>query len=362
MPKSKPITVVDVARAAGVAVGTVSRVLNHHPNVNEAARAQVLKAAQDLGYKRIRHHRREGDTAPASAARGNIGVLIFGMEDTLVHLPVVSAALHGVERALSTRGENLMLANIPRGDLVPAFLRDGGVAGLILKGPNQGMLPSAEASGLIHAIERYPHVWLMGRLRNARGDHCNFDAFAAGQLVATYLYEQNHRRIAFLNPKPGHTQFEKLQRGFVDAAEQLGAEPAVLSVPPPEELVWPLPAITHEDKVRLLVERWRRLPAATRPTALFTPSDRTAVQLYGALREQGVRVPQDVSVISCNNETSLVSGLNPPLTTVDVHAETVGRRAVEQLFWRIAHPEEPLTQQVLVEPRLVVRDSVKRLP
>jgi DNA-binding LacI/PurR family transcriptional regulator len=341
-------------------VGTVSRVLNHHPNVNDAARERVLKAAQQLGYKRIRTHRRNGTGPESAAVKGNVGLIFFGMEDALVHLPVVSAALHGVEGALSARGENLMLANIPRGNQVPAFLRDRGVVGLILKGPNQGQLPSAAESELIDAIEGLPHVWLMGRLANARGDHCNFDADAAGQLVAAHLHEQGHRRAAMLNPKPGHTQFEKLQRGFVDAAGRLGVDALVLTVPPPDSLVWPLPAITLDENVRALVDRWQKHPAATRPTALFVPSDRTAVQLYGALRERGLRVPHDVSVISCNNETSLVSGLNPTVTTVDVQAEAVGRRAVEQLYWRIAHPDETLTTQVLVEPRLVVRHSVRR--
>jgi DNA-binding LacI/PurR family transcriptional regulator len=164
-----------------------------------------------------------------------------------------------------------------------------------------------------------------------------------------------------LNPKPGHTQFEKLQRGFVDAAERFGVEAAVLGVEPPAELTWPLPAITSEDNVRLLVERWLKQPASKRPTGLLVPSDRTAVQLYGALAERGVRVPRDVSVISCNNETSLISGLTPGLTTIEVHAEAVGRRAVEQLFWRIAHPDEAVTMTVLVEPRLEVRDSVARV-
>jgi DNA-binding LacI/PurR family transcriptional regulator len=283
------------------------------------------------------------------------------MEDTLVHLPIVSAALHGVESALSARGENLMLANIPRGDLVPAFLRDRSVRGLILKGPNQGTLPTTLESELIRAIEDVPHVWLMGRLHNATGDHCNYDADAAGQLVAAYLHEQGHRRIGFLNPKPGHPQFEKMHRGFADAASRLALEPQFLEVDPPGALTWPLPAITLEENVRTLVDRWLRMPLGQRPTALFSPADRTSVQLYGALAARGVRIPQDVSVVSCNNETSLVSGLSPPLTTVDVHAEFVGRRAVDQLFWRIAHPREPLTLQTLVEPHLVVRQSVARL-
>jgi DNA-binding LacI/PurR family transcriptional regulator len=298
---------------------------------------------------------------PFPLAGGNIGVVIFGMEDTLVHVPLVSSALHGVEGELSARGGNLMLANIPRGDLVPAFLRDRSVLGLILKGPNQGRLPAAAGSELIGAIEQLPHVWLLGRLPNACGDHCNFDADAAGALVAAFLHEQGHRRIALLNPKPGHIQFEKLERGFLDASRRLSLEPVSLEVDPPRELAWPLPAITLEENVRVLADRWLKMPASSRPTALFAPSDRTAVQLYGALRDRGVRIPHDVSVVSCNNETSLVSGLNPQLTTVDVHAELVGRRAVEQLFWRVAHPDAPGSLQVLVEPKLVVRQSVRRL-
>src|SRR2546429_3338549 len=101
---TKLVTVVDVARVAGVAVGTVSRVLNHHPNVNDVARARVLKAAQQLGYKRIRQHNKNGGTT-AMTAKGNVGLIFFGMEDALVNLPVISAALHGVENALSARGE-----------------------------------------------------------------------------------------------------------------------------------------------------------------------------------------------------------------------------------------------------------------
>jgi LacI family transcriptional regulator len=358
MPKL--VTVVHVARAAGVAVGTVSRVFNHHPNVNEAARVRVLKAAQELGYKRIRQHRKNGGDG-AATAKGNVGVIIFGMEDTLVHVPVVGAALHGVESALSARGENLMLANIPRGNTVPGFVRDRGVLGVILKGPNQGLLPSSLENELMAAIDGIPHVWLMGRLNNATGDHCNFDADAAGQLVVAHFHEQGHRRIAFLNPKPGHTQFEKMQRGFVDTAHRLAVEITFLEVDPPKELAWPLPAITAEEKVRLLVDRWLQIPVAKRPTALFSPSDRTSVQLYGALAERGIRVPRDVSVISCNNEIPLVSGLNPQLTTVDVHAETVGRCAVDQLFRRITRQDELLSMQVLVDPHLVVRQSVARI-
>jgi DNA-binding LacI/PurR family transcriptional regulator len=358
MAKRARATVVDVAKAADVAVGTVSRVLNNHADVNADIRARVWNAARTLNYTRIRQRKGRRE---ASERVGNIAVICFGMEDTLVQLPVVSSALQGIESALSQSGRSLMLANIPEGDRVPPFLTEGHVEGVILKGPNQGLLPDEQTSELIQRIYRLPRVWLMGCLPGARGDHCNFDTEAAGRLAAEHLRRMNHRRAAFLNPKPGQTQFEKVRTSFCAAFAELGGEPSVLEVSRPERLAWPLPAITHQDNVDHLVDRWISQPAKTRATALFVPSDRTASQLYSSLERRGVGVGRDLSVISCNNERPLIMGLHPGLTTIDVHAETIGHRAVDQLLWRIAHPHEPLSIQLLIEPTLAERASVAAL-
>lgn len=366
MATESKITVVEVAKAAGVAVGTVSRVLNNHADVNAALRERVLRAARSLNYTRLRAPRAarphaNGHGAAGGLRAGNIGAVFFGMEDALVHLPIVSAALHGVETALSSQGRSLLLANVPDGARVPPFLQEDGVLGLILKGPNQGLLPSDEESPLLRAIYRLPHVWVMGRLPNARGDHVNFDTVIAGRLAAEHLHEKGHRRVAFFNPKPGQTQFERVKSAFLDAAARLGHEAALLEVPARAELAWPLPAITAQENVNVLLDQWAKAPKRTRPTALFVPSDRTAVQLYTALERRGLRVGADVSVVSCNNERSLVGSLHPGLTSIDVHADVIGRRAVDQLLWRIAHPDEPQAMQLLVEPTLVARDSVAEL-
>jgi LacI family transcriptional regulator len=360
----KRVTVVDVAKAAGVALGTVSRVLNNFPDVNADIRNRVLRAAQDLNYSRIRKRRRSTERNGRNGAEttpGVIAIMFFGMEDALVHLPVVSSALQGIEHALSTQHRDLMFANIPEGDRVPPFLRNHRVEGLILKGPNQGLLPPTESNELLREIFRLPYVWLMGRLPNATGDHCNFDAEIAGRLVAAHLREKNHRRVAFFNPKPGQSQFERVKHAFLNAAVPLGLEASLLEIEPPARLIWPLPAITVEENVDALVGRWVKLPRTTRPTALFAPSDRTSVQLYASLARRGLRVGHDVSVVSCNNERSLATNLHPALTSVDVQAELIGRRAVDQLLWRIAHPNEKLSVQLLVEPTLVERDSVAKL-
>lgn len=356
MPPPSRVTITDVAKAAGVALGTVSRVLNRHADVNAEIRDHVLTTARKLGYRRIRLRRR----TPAPAG-GTVGVVIFGMDDTLVQLPVVSSALQGIEQALSLEGRSLMLANIASGNRLPPFLEEGHVQGLILKGPNQGLLPPEEDNDLLRQLYRLPRVWLMGRLPNARGDHCNFDTEIAGRIVAEHLHAKGHRRVAFMNPKPGQIQFERVKAAFQAACARLGLACTLLEVEPQPRLDWPLPSITRQENVDQLVDDWAALPARSRPTALFVPSDRTATQLYATLGRRQLRPGRDVSVISCNNEKSLLVHLHPSLTTVDVHAEMIGRRAVDLLLWRIAHPDDTSDSQVLIEPALVTGDSVATL-
>ena len=358
------ITITDVAKAAGVALGTVSRVLNHHPAVNEGIRQHVMATAHRLGYSRLRQRGRTArpELRARPVRRGVVGVVIFGMEDTLVQLPVVSAALQGIERALANEGRSLMLATIARGDRVPPFLKDSRLEGLILKGPNRGLLPDPLDNHLLRELYRHPYVWLMGRLPNAVGDHCNFDTNAAGRIAALHLRERGHRQVAFLNPKPGQTQFEKLQTAFVREGRELGLVSTLLQSEPPSSLQWPLAAISLQENVDRLVDVWSELPPRQRPTALFVPSDRTSTQLYSALGRRGLRVGHDVSVISCNNEKSLLVHLHPAITTIEVHAELIGRRAVDQLLWRVANRSEPTECTLLVTPTLVPGDSVATRP
>jgi LacI family transcriptional regulator len=82
------------------------------------------------------------------------------------------------------------------------------------------------------------------------------------------------------------------------------------------------------------------------------------VQMYAALQRRGVRPGVDVGVVSCNDERSLVMGLDPALTTVNVRAEAVGRAAVSRLLWRMAHPTDETIARLLVEPALSERHSV----
>jgi DNA-binding LacI/PurR family transcriptional regulator len=201
-------------------------------------------------------------------------------------------------------------------------------------------------------------VWLLGKIEGAIGDVSSFDADRAGALAARYLWENGHTSLGFLNPRPGHIQFEKLKQGFATAGRKLGAKCSTLE--PEREVTssWPLPAIRNDSQIGPLVDAWLAINAKARPTALFVPADSIAVHLYTALQKRSLHVGRDMSVISCNHELPITMSLNPSLATLDLNAEQIGCNAVRQLLWRIDHTLERNSVQILIEPRIVPGDSV----
>ena len=357
-----PPTVVDVAAAADVAIGTVSRVLNTPDAVRPDIRQRVLDAITRLDYRRLRQRRIPVATVTGRRRRrGNLGIVLIGMDESLAHLPVITEAIHGVELATAAEGINLMLANVPQADRVPAFLGRNQVDGLIVKSPLLGDFKACASADLVAAIARVPHVWLIGRPDNATGDVCAVDNDAGARLAADYLHAHGHRRIGFLHPRPGQTRSESLKLNFTMHAQRLGLSVQPFEKPLTEPVRWPLPAITQPTDLMPLLDRWAALAPEARPTAILVPADSIAVQLYAALRQRGLHVGRDLSILSFNHERPLVMGLTPALTTIDIRAETIGRRAVERLLWRIDHPEDLVPTKIVVEPILVEGGSVSTL-
>jgi LacI family transcriptional regulator len=354
-------TVLDVAAAAKVSVGTVSRVLNTPDAVSAQIRQRVLDAVATMNYKPLRKRRRGAmvtDGQGGYRRRGNFGVLLLGMDDSLTHLPVITEALHGVELAMAAEGMNLMLANVPNADRVPVFLAKNQVDGLIIKSPLLGDLRLCASSALLDAINRIPHVWLLGRPDGGQGDMCGTDFDVGTRIGVEYLHARGHRRIGYLHPRLGQTRSEGLKRALSAHVQRLNMSLDYFEKMQHEPVKWPLPAVTSPAELVPLVERWKAMPEAERPTAIIVSADSIAVQLYAALRQLGLRVGKDVSVLSFNHEKPLVMGLNPALTTLDIRAEAIGRRAVHQLFWRIRNKSENFPTKLLVEPGLIEAGSV----
>jgi DNA-binding LacI/PurR family transcriptional regulator len=176
-------------------------------------------------------------------------------------------------------------------------------------------------------------------------------------LAADHLTAHGHSRLAVLNPKPDHVTFRQREASFTWHAERAGATvTAYLGRPTEWEL--PLRPVDQVELVGGLVDRLLR--SSPRPTGVFVPGDSVTAMVCRALAERGLRIGRDLSLVSCNNETPLLSGLYPTPTTIDIHAESVGRRAVDQLAWRLIH-DDAVGLDVGVEPALVEGASVMRL-
>lgn len=358
----RPVTLMDVAREAGVAVGTASRVLNNAANVKPDARLRVMEVVTRLNYRRLRVRGDGRSGRPREGERPhNIGLVLLGMDETLVHVPVLSEVLHGVDAAVTANNGNLLFANLPKGDRVPPFFKSGGVEGLIVKTSQYGALPDPETNPLVKGILRLPLVWVWAKPEGAPGDVCGFNHETVAALAAGHLRSKGHRRVGYLNPKKGKSSLEHIKKEFTFAAERQGLELTLIESSSGRVTAWPEPALSGPEELLPLIDQWLNIPANRRPTALFVPADNIAIQVHFALQLRGLRIGKDISLMSLNNEKPLIQMMDPALTTIDVNAHKVGTRSVEQLHWRINHASDPVSQTILLEPTLVEGASVVQL-
>jgi LacI family transcriptional regulator len=242
---------------------------------------------------------------------------------------------------------------------VPEVLLRKRIEGVILKGALQGNLAAQVNPALMEVLRQLPIVWVLGRPRGCQGDVVQVNDTLAGQLAAEHLVSHGHRRLAFVSAKPSHVFLMRRQASFTFYAQQAGATvKAYLG----DDRAWqfPSPAIDHVELVQGLVDRLLAERARERPTAIFTPDDSVGTMVARALAVRGLKLGSDLSLMSCNNERPLLIGIHPALTTIDVHAHEIGRRAVDQLAWRMAHPDAACLD-IGVEPTLVEGESVVKL-
>jgi LacI family transcriptional regulator len=347
------VTVHDIAAAAQVSVGTVSRALNGDPSVSPANAKRVLDTANSMNYRRLR--RRPNRKASGALAGNRIGLILLGMDRALSSLPVVAAAIQGVEKAVAQAGGSLMLLSAPSVEWPQALSRER-LDGLILKGALQGDLRQAADNKLADYFATLPCVWILGRPPGFCGDAIGTHDWRIGQMAADYLLAKGHCHVAYLNPKGDHLAFKVRELSFMDRMRSRGGTVVEAVRQPAERVQFPLLPVREENEVHDLVEQL--IAASPRPTAVFVPADNIAALVYRSLSGMGMVVGRELSVISCNHESALTSALFPALTTIDVHAEQVGRLAVERLSERLRRKTSEQEVEILVEPNILEGGSV----
>lgn len=330
--KSK-VTIREVAKAAGVAIGTASRALNRSGRVSDKAIAAVTKAARELGY--------EPDSVAQSMrtrTTGVVGLLVSDMAN-----PLYARIITAVEARLVTAGYALLLASTHNDgkrekSLVDLFRRRR-VDGLIL-----GPCESEEPQYLEKLAADLPVIALDrdfgGSNAGVHVDHYN------GALQATrYLLNLGHTRIALLTPgnvvRPGRERIA----GYKDAYAERGQKPE--------------PKLVRAEKSAMdfaFSEALSLLGSPQAPTAFLCLGTRILSGVLQALRHSGRTVPDDVSVISIG-DTDLSQLFSPAITSLTWDLGAVGTAVAELLLRRIDDPEPSEQERILLTTQLVLRES-----
>lgn len=335
------MTIKDIARACGVSVSTVSRVLNNRPDVSDDVRGKVLRAVEDSGY--IPNNSARDLVRSRSDA---IGVIVRGMGNLFF-----ADMLKTVSREIETSGYTMVLHFIDSdADEVKAgaiLEREKKLRGLIFLGGRFDYTPTELALvGVPYVCCSFTNCF--GSLKEEDYASVSIDDYMTAYKAVEKLIELGHRRIAAVVPSCSDRSISELRyNGYLAALREHGIDfDSRLLV----ETGGCFGMAETYDGARRLVEIGADF------TALFALSDTTAIAAMKALEDRGVRIPEDVSVIGIDG-LSVSEYVSPTLTTMIQPAEEMGRESVRILLDMLEGREKP--RHLLLPARLRQGASVR---
>lgn len=319
----------DVATRAGVAIGTVSRVLNDHPSVKDEVRARVKAVIAELGYQ---------PDPMARSMRSKVSRLIGIVIPDLTN-PFFAELVQSAERAATAHGHNVIFMS-SYDDPVKEADRIGQLAGrkvdsiLIVPAGRQHKIKAPKGLPVI-AVDR-----LLPGHAGVAADH------RGGARAATdYLIALGHRRIAFIAGPDGATPADDRLAGFLDASEGQGIAVTTTHA-----------AFDYESGEKAAFELLNR-PANERPTAIFASSDQQAIGALRAANDLGIPVPSGLSIVGFDG-IPLSSLITPRLTTVAQPVQRIADAAIAALLGQREMPAP--NQPLLLACDLVIRESTAK--
>ncbi len=329
----RSVTFRDVARLAQVSPATVSRVAVGGPYISAEVRQRVTRAAASLGV------------SLDSRARSRTIALLLSNRDPL-H-PVHSRILAGAESYCVARGWEMVwqsfyynTATDPADLRLPELLGRRGVARAVILG-------GTNSSNLFECLRRRALPFsvfgnnVIGTWNQKDEDVVFSDDVSGACEMVRYLLAQGHRRIWYVGDLDRPWIF-RAGEGYRRAMQEAGLTPHLHGV-----------SSSEERQVGYLATK-QLLAAGERVSAILAGSDSTAEGVYRAIRDCGLRVPEDISVAGIDDTEGSI--LHPPLTTVHWFNKEVGLHLAELLLSRVANPDLP-PRQITIPTQLVKRES-----
>jgi LacI family transcriptional regulator len=339
---SKP-TIRDVAKEAGVSIATVSYVLNRNSEeaISEQVKERVHRAVRALNY-----HRAAAAVSLARQRTRNIGVVLYPVDSDVTN-PFYSFVIQGVIREAMDRDYNLLFSYIESKyrdsrDL-PKIIREANVVGVIFVGRVEPeMARDIRQLGIaIVGIDHGPRIKGVTSVQ--------IDNLGGGELAGKHLLDLGHRSLAFIGPMGRNFSILQRWEGFSHALDAAGGALKREAVA--------CESLTFREGYSRARELLKKNTALT---AVFCANDEVAAGVLRAAHELGRSVPAELSVVGFD-DIIMANYTDPPLTTVSVGKERMGRRATARLLEVVDDNKEEGREEV-APVELVLRSSTAPPP
>jgi len=344
--QAKRPTIKEVASAAEVSTQTVSRVMNDRPDVSPETRAKVLKVIADIGYQ------------PSALARSLIQQRSYTLGVVTAGLKYIgpSRTLSGITTAAEKHGYSLLLMELPSFNsnnvlpILQGFLSrhvDGIIWAVPEVGDNRGWLikPPMDLQVPIVFLSMEPRKNI---------PVVSIDNYLGGRMVMAHLFEQGYRHIGHITGPLDWWEARQRMAAWKDALKDQG-----IHVKNNHWIEGNWSSSSGAQAILALFEQYPEMDA------VFAGNDQMALSVLQAACDKNLRIPEDLGIVGFDN-LSESPYFCPPLTTVQLDQENMGRVAVEGIVniiearWQGREASEPLS--VILNPTLVVRQSSSKHP
>lgn len=332
-----PLTISQFAKLLDLSPSTISKAINGYSDISDETRERVLIAIKEFGYQpiasarslRLRKSNRIGVVNPTSTLANDFFIRI----------------LKGCTIQAEELGYNLVLytAAVDQPDLILRACISKDIDGLLIMGSGkvETILDQISQTGI-------PFMLVGRETRIENVPFISPDNEDGVYQAISHLTAQGKKEIAFIGQKDDPITHESRFRGYVRAMQE-----QQLSIR--EE--WIVSASSSYPGGYYAMQEILR--QSNRPEAIFCFSDGVAIESLPAFSEFGIRVPQDIALVSCDN-IPMSQSTQPPLTTINIPLEEIGKLATRNLIDKIADPLFELPRQILPVD-LIIRESSKKI-
>lgn len=337
MGTKKKTTIKDIANVLGLTPSAVSKALNNNPRISDKTKIAVKQVAENLNYQ---------PNLLASALRKGksnlVGVIIPRNNSNFF-----SSVLEKMEEVLNKEGYNIIITQSYESykkecNNIDALLYtqvDGIIASMANETTDLKFYEKIKSKGI-------PLVLFDRGENDLNVDYVGIDDYESSLEVIEHLVSQKCKRIAHIGGFSHTRIFKNRIRGYIDALKKFDL--------PYEKELMSESNLSREDGRRIMTAL---LKLPNRPDAVYAAGDYAALGALQVLKEQHIKVPEEIALVGFGNEP-FTSFVNPSISTINQHSAKIGKLAAEAFLYRIANPTKKVTlNKIILKAELKVRGS-----